>query len=671
MQVPFWFVAFGSGVPLRQSGVIAGLVLAACVGTATPSRAQQGLSHAEEPALSKDPAQRIDQDKLLNGDYALRRVIEIGRHLFSTPFTKAEGYGEGGRIGNDGKPELGPRAQSFQCNLKAFGAKFTPPLTVDELRTTFNFPPPVLDPKTKEIVFPYMRLNGLDSQSCFECHNSIGSERLSDTASHALTRKQSTIGGPAGFASNALINPNLPIPIFMFIRNPPHVFGTGYAQELAEEMTQDLLYQQSTALRQALDNPGNKAEVALESKGTSFGTFAATYTGNVNNKPPLDVVIKAVIDKPCQNVLGFNVDCSKVEGVSPDLVVRPFQWKGIASNERNFVRDALDFHFGMEAREKNDFFDEGAKEVHDGDKDGIPDEMTLGDVSALTIYTMTIRPPFEVKPETEKESRSVEKGRRIFTGKEQFTEKVSCARCHTPSLLLNDSMVVVRDPRKDRELHGPVRIVAANKAGLSSQVESSLQLPSVRRYLALKPTGLAGGIEALRLARSSHEASYATDSGKRKNGYAFDLTTLRPADPKEHAGDIKKFSETQPRLPTNGTTIEVPIFSDLRRHKMGKGLKERDGFQQTTDSMAIPGVPEDQFLTRPLWGVADTGPWLHDGRAQSLKEAILLHRSEGSEANDVIDAFDKLTDGEKQDLINFLLTFRLPIDRRYAFEEIR
>ena len=104
---------------------------------------------------------------------------------------------------------------------------------------------------------------------------------------------------------------------------------------------------------------------------------------------------------------------------------------------------------------------------------------------------------------------------------------------------------------------------------------------------------------------------------------------------------------------------------------MGKGLKERDGFKQTTDSSAIPGVAEDEFLTRPLWGVADTGPWLHDGRAQSLKEAILLHRSEGSEANDVIDAFDKLSDEEEQDLINFLLTFRLPIDRRYAFEEIR
>ena len=74
MQVPFWFVTFGSGGGLRKRDVIAGLVLAACVGSPAPSRAQQGLSHAEEPVLSKDPTQRIDQDKPLSGDYSLRQV---------------------------------------------------------------------------------------------------------------------------------------------------------------------------------------------------------------------------------------------------------------------------------------------------------------------------------------------------------------------------------------------------------------------------------------------------------------------------------------------------------------------------------------------------------------------------------------------------------------------
>ena len=112
----------------------------------------------------------------------------------------------------------------------------------------------------------------------------------------------------------------------------------------------------------------------------------------------------------------------------------------------------------------------------------------------------------------------------------------------------------------------------------------------------------------------------------------------------------------------------MPLFSDLKRHKMGILLRERDGFRQSTDVAGIT-VPEDEFLTRPLWGVADTGPWLHDGRAHSLEEAILLHQSDGSEANDVIDAFKKLSREDKDAIIKFLLTLRLPLDPRYGFDD--
>jgi CxxC motif-containing protein (DUF1111 family) len=79
------------------------------------------------------------------------------------------------------------------------------------------------------------------------------------------------------------------------------------------------------------------------------------------------------------------------------------------------------------------------------------------------------------------------------------------------------------------------------------------------------------------------------------------------------------------------------------------------------------------FLTRPLWGVADTGPWLHDGRATTLTEAILLHGDSSvpvpanrSEAAPVIDAFVKLSDDDKQALVNFLLSLRLPVEENPA-----
>ena len=87
----------------------AGVMVALVVGWlgSEPSRAQEAIFFK---------IKRIDQDKLLHGDYPLRQVVENGRHLFSTPFTKDDGYGEGGRV-DSGVRQPGPREAKFQMNL--------------------------------------------------------------------------------------------------------------------------------------------------------------------------------------------------------------------------------------------------------------------------------------------------------------------------------------------------------------------------------------------------------------------------------------------------------------------------------------------------------------------------------------------------------------------------
>src|SRR5262249_21162179 len=86
--------------------------------------------------------------------------------------------------------------------------------------------------------------------------------------------------------------------------------------------------------------------------------------------------------------------------------------------------------------------------------------------------------------------------------------------------------------------------------------------------------------------------------------------------------------------------LYLPFFSDLKTHNMVKFLA--DIVAQGADVAGVC-IPEPIFLTRPLWGVADTGPWLHDGRATSLLQAIMLHgdtaSGSGSEAAPIIDAF--------------------------------
>jgi len=87
------------------------------------------------------------------------------------------------------------------------------------------------------------------------------------------------------------------------------------------------------------------------------------------------------------------------------------------------------------------------------------------------------------------------------------------------------------------------------------------------------------------------------------------------------------------------------LFSDLLVHHMGEHL---------ADGITQGGAGPDEFRTAPLWGVGQRVFFLHDGRASNLVDAIRAHQSRGSEANKVIEHFNKLTVQEQQDIIDFL-----------------
>ncbi len=63
------------------------------------------------------------------------------------------------------------------------------------------------------------------------------------------------------------------------------------------------------------------------------------------------------------------------------------------------------------------------------------------------------------------------------------------------------------------------------------------------------------------------------------------------------------------------------------------------------------GTGTSVFMTENLWGVGSTAPYLHDGRAASLSEAILEH---GGEAQTARDNFVGASLTAQQHLIAFL-----------------
>jgi CxxC motif-containing protein (DUF1111 family) len=71
------------------------------------------------------------------------------------------------------------------------------------------------------------------------------------------------------------------------------------------------------------------------------------------------------------------------------------------------------------------------------------------------------------------------------------------------------------------------------------------------------------------------------------------------------------------------------IYSDLLLHDMGERLSDPGDYY--ADDADSPGAAKRaEWRTPPLWGFRDSGPYLHDGRAQDLEQAVALHGGQGA-----------------------------------------
>ena len=95
----------------------------------------------------------------------------------------------------------------------------------------------------------------------------------------------------------------------------------------------------------------------------------------------------------------------------------------------------------------------------------------------------------------------------------------------------------------------------------------------------------------------------------------------------------------------------VEAYSDLLIHNMGPDLAGQVSFGSPQVSSIDPITTEAEWRTAPLWGVSSVAPYLHDGRAPTLLEAILLHGGEGEASRD---AFQALSVTQQEDILEFL-----------------
>ena len=107
------------------------------------------------------------------------------------------------------------------------------------------------------------------------------------------------------------------------------------------------------------------------------------------------------------------------------------------------------------------------------------------------------------------------------------------------------------------------------------------------------------------------------------------------------------------------------LFSDLLLHEMGTELSDAGQYYgEESPSDTSPGnTKPGEWRTPPLWGIADSAPYLHDGRAKTLVDAIEAHAGQAEESRN---SYLRLRLADRKNLMDFLRSLRSPRARSFA-----
>lgn len=391
------------------------------------------------------------------------------------------------------------------------------------------------------------REGGANATQCISCHSAP------------------LANGAGGIAMNVVLDPaHTGDPSLYLERNTTPLFALAIPQRLAEEMSLDLYLQRESARILACQQ--GSATATLTAKGVDFGSLRFIRTA----------------ENPCS----VDINTDGLSGIDADLVIKPFGWKGNEATLRAFTRTAAHNEMGMQ----------GVELVGDadGDFDGVTAELSVGDLTALTIYMAALERPTSLVELDDLGLMELPPAERaaITAGAEHFAA-VGCNSCHVEQMVLDEP--IFREPSRTPGF-----------------------------YDLVFPDG-----------------SSPADHGLRQDTVvSFDMRTDPPNNQVELASG-EAFHLGAVRTDASGRGV-VNWYTDLKRHDMGPGL---------ADPSAPLGIGAEMFLTRSLAGVGTTGPWLHDGRATTLHEAIVMH---GGEATESRDAYAALPSDAQAELVAFL-----------------
>ena len=296
------------------------------------------------------------------------------------------------------------------------------------------------------LVFPrnFNRISAPDSNSCAGCHNQPSTGGGGDIVANVfvlgqrfdfltfnqignLTPTVEAIDEAGDFVTLQSVANS---------RNTLGMFGAGYVEMLARQMTADL---QAIA-----DGVGPGGEATLVSKGVSFGTISRDARGNWDTS----------------RVTGL--PSPSLAGSPPNLIIRPFHQAAAVISLRQFTNNAFNHHHGIQSSER---FGDNT----DPDGDGYTNEVTRADVTAATVFQATLPVPGRVIPDDPQVERAV------LLGENRF-QSIGCTACHIPALPLMNEGWIFTEPNP---FNPPGNVISSEYRTFQIDLTSK-ELPSPR-----------------------------------------------------------------------------------------------------------------------------------------------------------------------------------------------
>lgn len=277
---------------------------------------------------------------------------------------------------------------------------------------------PLSDPSSP-LVFPrnMNRVSAPDANSCAGCHNVPRSGGGGDHVANVFVLGQrfdfATFDGEDTVPTRGAVDEDgVPVQLQSIAneRNTLGMFGSGYIEMLARQITEDLI-----AIRDTIA-PGDSA--ALTSKGISYGTLARQGDGSWETS--------GVEGLPATSLITTGADAP------PSLIIRPFHQAGAVVSLREFSNNAFNHHHGVQSTER---FGEDT----DPDEDGFSNELTVADITAVTIFQAQLAVPGRVIPNDQKIEAAV------LLGEELFVD-IGCGSCHILELPLDNQGWIFTEP---------------------------------------------------------------------------------------------------------------------------------------------------------------------------------------------------------------------------------